>query len=158
MIRALLTSIGMLLILVTLGGGGMFFILYEFGQALPDYRQLANYKPPVMTRVHAGDGRLLAEYALEKRVFVPVSAMPKKLIQAFLAAEDKNFYIHAGIDIQGVVRAILVNLKNLGTSRRLVGASTITQQVAKNQNEPLKFPLVLLREMISSCVARDIII
>ncbi len=132
MIRALLTYIGMLLLFVAVGVGGALFIFYKFGQKLPEYRQLSNYKPPVMTRVHAGDGRLLAEYALEKRVFVPVSAMPKILIKAFLAAEDKNFYTHFGIDIAGIARAIVINLRNLGSSRRLVGASTITQQVAKN--------------------------
>ncbi len=132
MIRALLTTLGTLLLLAVIGAGGGLFIFYKFGQALPDYRQLADYEPPVMTRVHAGDGRLLAEYAVEKRVFVPIGAMPKKVIQAFLAAEDQNFYSHQGVDFTGVARAVLVNLKNLGSSRRLVGASTITQQVAKN--------------------------
>jgi penicillin-binding protein 1A len=132
MIRALLTTLGMLLILAVIGAGGALFVFYKFGQALPDYRQLADYEPPVMTRVHAGDGRLLAEYAVEKRVFVPIGAMPKRVIRAFLAAEDKNFYNHAGVDFTGVARAVLINLKNLGSSRRLVGASTITQQVAKN--------------------------
>ena len=133
MIRALLTTLGMLLILAVIGAGGALFVFYKFGQALPDYRQLADYEPPVMTRVHAGDGRLLAEYAVEKRVFVPIGAMPKRVIQAFLAAEDKNFYTHAGrrLHRRGAC-GILVNLKNLGSSRRLVGASTITQQVAKN--------------------------
>ncbi|MBM09538.1 MAG: penicillin-binding protein [Magnetovibrio sp.] len=132
MVRVLLTSVGILLIFGALVVGGGISIFYKFGQALPDYRQLANYTPPVMTRIHAGDGRLLAEYAIEKRVFVPIGAMPKKLIQAFLAAEDQNFYRHVGIDIKGVLRAILVNVRNLGSSKRLVGASTITQQVAKN--------------------------
>ncbi|HER27217.1 MAG TPA: penicillin-binding protein 1A, partial [Rhodospirillales bacterium] len=96
------------------------------------YRQLADYEPPVMTRVHAGDGRLLAEYAIENRVFIPVQAMPKLVINAFLSAEDKNFYSHQGIDFLGVARAIIVNIKNIGKQRRKVGASTITQQVAKN--------------------------
>ncbi|MDD9877667.1 MAG: penicillin-binding protein 1A [Magnetovibrio sp.] len=132
MIRALLTTLGMLTIVAVLGAGGVLFVFYKYGQGLPDFRQLADYEPPVMTRVHAGDGRLLAEFAVEKRVFVPIKAMPKKVIQAFLAAEDKNFYIHPGIDFMGVGRAVLTNLKNLGSSRRLVGASTITQQVAKN--------------------------
>ncbi|MEK9752730.1 MAG: transglycosylase domain-containing protein, partial [Rhodospirillaceae bacterium] len=132
MIRALITTLGMLLIIGAAAAIGGVFIFYKFGQDLPDYRQLANYEPPVMTRVHAGDGRLLAEYAVEKRVFVPIGAMPKRVIQSFLAAEDKNFYSHAGIDPIGVARAIIVNLKNVGSERRLVGASTITQQVAKN--------------------------
>ena len=132
MLRALLTTLGMLLICAVIGAGGVLYLFYKYGQALPDYRQLADYEPPVMTRVHAGDGRLLAEYAVEKRVFIPIKAMPKRVIQAFLSAEDKNFYDHPGIDFMGIGRAVVVNLKNLGRSRRLVGASTITQQVAKN--------------------------
>ena len=132
MFRAFVTTLGMLLIFAVMGAGGALFIFYKYGQELPDYRQLADYEPPVMTRVHAGDGRLLAEYAVEKRVFIPIKAMPKQLIQAFLAAEDKNFYSHPGVDFLGVARAILTNLKNVGSSRRLVGASTITQQVAEN--------------------------
>ena len=85
-----------------------------------------------MTRVHAGDGRLLAEFAHEKRVFVPVEAIPRRVIQAFLAAEDKNFYSHAGVDPLSIVRAVITNLERLMHERRPVGASTITQQVAKN--------------------------
>ena len=132
MVRALLTVVGLLLIAGILGAGGALYGFYKFGQDLPEHRQLADYEPPVMTRIHAGDGRLLAEYAIEKRVFVPLPAMPKRVTQAFLAAEDKNFYHHMGIDPMGVLRAVLVNIKNIGSSRRPVGASTITQQVAKN--------------------------
>lgn len=108
------------------------YIFYTFGRGLPDYTQLADYEPPVMTRVQAGDGRLLVEYAIQKRVFVPITAIPKKVINAFLAAEDKNFFYHPGIDFTGVARAVLVNVKNLLQDKRLVGASTVTQQVAKN--------------------------
>ncbi|MBL6932418.1 MAG: penicillin-binding protein 1A [Rhodospirillales bacterium] len=132
MFRALLTFFGFLIILAFVGVGGVIYVFNKFGQDLPDYRQLANYEPPVMTRVHAGDGRLLAEYAIEKRVFVPIQAMPKRVVNAFLSAEDHNFYNHQGIDFVGVTRAIIINLKNLGKQRRMVGASTITQQVAKN--------------------------
>jgi len=132
MIRALLTTLGTLFLLAAIGAGGAVYVFHKFGRDLPEYRQLADYEPPVMTRVHAGDGRLLAEYAVEKRVFVPIRAMPRRVIQAFLAAEDKNFYEHPGIDFLGVVRAVIVNVKNLGSNRRPVGASTITQQVAKN--------------------------
>jgi penicillin-binding protein 1A len=132
MFRALITFLGLLIILAFIGVGGMIYVFNKFGQDLPDYRQLADYEPPVMTRVHAGDGRLLAEYAIEKRVFVPIRAMPRRVVNAFLSAEDHNFYSHPGIDFVGVARAIIVNLKNLGKSRRMVGASTITQQVAKN--------------------------
>ena len=125
-----------LAILVLFGGivvaGGGFYAVYHYGRGLPDYRQLADYEPPVVTRVHAGDGRLLAEYAREHRVFVPIAAMPKRVINAFLAAEDKNFFQHPGVDVVGVLRAAVTNLINIGSDRRLQGASTITQQVAKN--------------------------
>ena len=132
MLRALATIVGILLILALVGAGAGVYVFLSFGRDLPDFRQLADYEPPVMTRVYAGDGRLLSELAVERRVFVPVKAMPRRVVQAVLSAEDKTFYTHAGIDILGVVRATLINLKNLGSSRRLVGASTITQQVAKN--------------------------
>ncbi len=132
MIKALGTLLGLLLLVAILGAGGVIYIFHSFGRNLPDYRQLADYEPPVMTRVYAGDGRLLSEYAIEKRAFVPIMAMPSRLVQAFLSAEDKNFYNHSGVDILGIVRAALINIKNIGSHRRLVGASTITQQVAKN--------------------------
>lgn len=122
-----------LLVLAAAGiGGGTLWVLHTFGRDLPDYRQLADYDPEVMTRVHAGDGRLLAEFAVEKRAFVPIEAMPQRVIDAFLSAEDKSFYAHSGIDFSGVARAILTNIQNLATGRRPVGASTVTQQVAKN--------------------------
>ena len=114
------------------GAGGVLFIFHNYGRGLPEYRQLADYEPPVMTRVYGGDGRLLAEYATEKRIFVPIKATPKRVIQSFLAAEDKNFYIHPGVDVLSVIRAALTNVRNIGSSNRPVGASTITQQVAKN--------------------------
>ena len=117
---------GLILVVATI------WIFWQYGRDLPDYRQLTNYSPPVTTRVHAGDGSLLAEYAVEKRAFVPVSSIPKQVINAFLSAEDKNYYQHPGIDIFGVLRALLTNLRNYGKGRRPVGASTITQQVAQN--------------------------
>ena len=122
----------LLLRLVLGAGGGGLYLLYRFGRELPDYQQLAVYEPPTVTRVHAGDGRLLAEYAVEKRVFVPVSATPRRVIEAFLSAEDKNFYVHPGVDVVGVARALITNLRSLGDDRRPVGGSTITRQVAKN--------------------------
>lgn len=106
--------------------------LWEYASQLPDYHQLAKYEPAVTTRLYAGDGRLLMEYANEKRLFVPVDKIPDKVKQAFISAEDKNFYHHAGIDYFGIARALVGNLKNIGTGRRPAGASTITQQVAKN--------------------------
>ena len=121
---------------VLLGGlialGGVLWGLHHFGRGLPDYKQLADYEPPVMTRVHAGDGRLLSEYARQRRVFVPIDAMPRRVIKAFLSAEDKNFYTHPGIDFIGLAKAVIDNVRNLAQNRRPRGASTITQQVAKN--------------------------
>lgn len=107
-------------------------ILYKFGQDLPDYSQLKDYRPPVVTRVHAGDGRFLAEFAEEKRIFVPVNEMPDLVKEAFISAEDQDFYTHKGIDPKAIARAVLTNARNFGSGRRPVGASTITQQVAKN--------------------------
>ena len=106
--------------------------LWYFGQGLPDYMKLSNYEPSITTRLYAGDGSMMKEYAYEKRIFVPIDTVPEKVKQAFIAAEDQNFYSHRGIDLTGIARAIVINLKNIGRGRRLVGASTITQQVAKN--------------------------
>ena len=99
---------------------------------IPDYRQLENYEPPVTTRLFAGDGQVMMEYAAEKRLFVPIEKIPDRVKQAFIAAEDKHFYQHSGLDYLGIIRAVLGNLKKMGTGRRPAGASTITQQVAKN--------------------------
>ena len=125
-------SFVILLLLAGVAAGGVLYGLYHYGRGLPDYQQLADYEPPTVTRFHAGDGRLLAEYAIEKRVFVPIDAIPKRVIEAFLAAEDKAFFEHAGIDFRGILRAAVTNIKGLGGKRRPVGGSTITQQVAKN--------------------------
>ena len=107
-------------------------LIWHYSQDLPDYSQLKNYEPPVMTRVHASDGSLLGEYAKQRRLYLPIQAVPKLVINAFLAAEDKNFYEHGGIDYSGMARAALLYLQNYGSNRRPQGASTITQQVAKN--------------------------
>jgi penicillin-binding protein 1A len=106
--------------------------LGEVTRDLPDYEVLANYSPPVMTRVHADNGSLIGEYARERRLFLPIQAIPDRVKAAFLSAEDKNFYQHPGVDFQGLIRAIATNVQNMGSGRRPVGASTITQQVAKN--------------------------
>ncbi|WP_375461992.1 penicillin-binding protein 1A [uncultured Enterovirga sp.] len=111
-----------------LAGLGAGYFLWKFSQDLPNHAALANYEPPVTTRVHAADGSLLAEYARERRLYLPIQAVPKLVIGAFLSAEDKNFYKHSGIDPEGIVRAALNNFR----SGRRQGASTITQQVAKN--------------------------
>ncbi|MEC7208478.1 MAG: transglycosylase domain-containing protein, partial [Pseudomonadota bacterium] len=112
--------------------GGLLWVFWTWGQDLPDYSQLAEYEPPVATRVYAGNGALLAEFATQKRLFVPVKAMPPQLIHAFLSAEDKSFFSHPGVDPVALVRASMTNLAALGSGRRPIGASTITQQVAKN--------------------------
>ena len=119
-------------VLAIIGAGLGVWGLYHYGRGLPDYRELAQYKPPTVTRVHAGDGRLLEEYATQRRVYVPVDAIPQRVKDAFLAAEDKHFYQHFGINPLALARAVVTNIRNIGTGRRLIGASTITQQVAKN--------------------------
>src|SRR5882724_205716 len=107
-------------------------LIWHYSRDLPDYSQLQDYEPPVMTRVHASDGALLGEYSKERRLYLPIQAVPKLVINAFLAAEDKNFYEHGGIDFTGMARAAVLYAQNYGSNRRPQGASTITQQVAKN--------------------------
>ena len=109
-----------------------FSTLWYFSIGLPDYKKLSNYQPPISSRVYSDDGKLIAEYALQKRLFVPYESIPEIVINSFLSAEDKNFFNHPGIDAKGIVRAIFKNLKNISQNKRLEGASTITQQVAKN--------------------------
>lgn len=121
----LVSGLGSILILV--------LILLYFGRDLPDYNQLAHYEPPVVTRIHAGDGHLFKEYATEKRVFVPINTIPKHIVHTFLAVEDKNFYEHFGIDITGFLRAAIFNMFGFVSGKKsIMGGSTITQQVAKN--------------------------
>ncbi len=107
-------------------------ILWVFSNELPDYKFLQNYKPPVSSKVYSGNGELVSDFSKEKRIFVPYNAIPKKLVNAFLSSEDKNFFSHPGVDAKGVLRATLNNINNIINSKRLEGASTITQQVAKN--------------------------
>ncbi len=111
---------------------GILYILNHYGKDLPDYSQLAQYEPPIISRIYAGDGSLLSEFAKQKRLYIPISAVPPRLIQAYLSAEDKNFYTHGGLDYLGLMRAVVTNVKNVFTGGGKVGASTITQQVAKN--------------------------
>ena len=107
-------------------------VLWAFSNNLPDYKFLKSYKPPVSSKVYSGDGELVNDFSTEKRIFVPYAAISQKVINSFLSAEDKNFYSHPGVDAKGVLRAIIKNISNIVSSRRLEGASTITQQVAKN--------------------------
>jgi penicillin-binding protein 1A len=128
--RAMMALFSLGLVGLITGIGAVVALLYYFGQGLPDYHTLANYQPPIVTRAYASDGRLLAEFAIEKRVYVPIATVPKLVIHAFLSAEDKNFYSHSGIDPVGIFRAAISNLMH--HDQRKKGASTITQQVAKN--------------------------
>jgi len=109
-----------------------FSTLWYFSSDLPDYKILANYKPPISSRIHSGEGQLIAEYALQKRLFIPYDSIPQNVIYSFLSAEDKNFFLHPGVDVKSITRAIIKNIKNIYSEKRLEGASTITQQVAKN--------------------------
>ena len=127
---AWLTALGIFGLVAAIGG--IVVLLQVYGENLPDYEKLTEYSPDVATRIYAADGRLLNEFATERRVFVPIRAIPDQVKEAFISAEDKNFYTHTGIDPVGVARAIVTNLKNYGSGRRPEGASTITQQVAKN--------------------------
>lgn len=106
--------------------------VWQISQELPEYRQLEKYEPAVTTRLYAGDGQVMMEYAAEKRLFVPEDKIPELVKQAFISAEDKTFYHHFGVDFVGIIRAVLTNIKHLGSGKRPSGASTITQQVAKN--------------------------
>ena len=119
-------------IMFLVGVGAAAGLLWHFSKDLPDYSQLQDYEPPVMTRVHAGDGSLVAEYANQRRLYIPIQAVPKMVISAFLSAEDKNFYEHNGLDFGGIIRAGVLYVQTYGSGRRPQGASTITQQVAKN--------------------------
>lgn len=123
---------GVALMMVAAAGAG--YLLWQASKDLPSYERLAEYEPPVMTRIHAHDGSLISEFARERRIFVPVNSIPKRVLGAFLSAEDRRFYEHGGIDFQGVARAVYaaVETKLRGGKKRTQGASTITQQVAKN--------------------------
>ncbi len=125
-----LLSFGLLLLGV--GAVATILIFDHYSRDLPDYSYLKDYQPPILSRIYADDGRMMATIAAEQRIFVPVKAIPKRVIDAFLAAEDQDFYQHNGVDYTGILRAVFVNLENLGRDRRPMGASTITQQVAKN--------------------------
>ncbi|TIP86287.1 MAG: penicillin-binding protein 1A [Mesorhizobium sp.] len=132
MIRLIGYFFGIGTALALLVAAGVAIYISHLSKDLPDYEVLAKYEPPVTTRIHASDGALMAEYARERRLYLPIQAVPDRVKAAFLSAEDKNFYNHPGIDMTGLGRAVMVNLQNFGSGKRQVGASTITQQVAKN--------------------------
>ena len=122
LILILLTSVIFLSVIIS--------ILWTYSNKLPDYKYLKSYKPPVSSKLYSGNGVLVSDFSSEKRIFVPYSAISQTIINAFLSAEDKNFFNHPGVDAKGVIRAIKNNIFNILYSKRLEGASTITQQVA----------------------------
>ena len=117
----------------------LFSAFWYFSAGLPDYKKLSNYEPSVLSRVYTENGELIAEFSIEKRLFIPFDSIPEKVINSFLSAEDKNFFQHPGVDAKGVTRAFIKNIKNIFSNRRLEGASTITQQVAKTFYLQMKF-------------------
>lgn len=132
MVRLIGYFFGIGTVLMLLAAGGVALYVGSLSKDLPDYEVLAKYEPPVMTRVHASDGSLMAEFARERRMYLPIQAVPNRVKAAFISAEDKTFYEHHGLDFGGLARAVITNVKNMGSGRRPMGASTITQQVAKN--------------------------
>ncbi len=131
--NALIKKVSLLLIVIVLGVFvSIIVILWTYSNKLPDYKFLNNYKPPVSSKLYSGSGELVSDFSSEKRIFVPYNSIPKVVINAFLSAEDKNFFSHPGVDAKGIVRATINNISNVIYSKRLEGASTITQQVAKN--------------------------
>ncbi|HET8996591.1 MAG TPA: PBP1A family penicillin-binding protein [Acetobacteraceae bacterium] len=131
--RGLLVAfLGLMLLGLVVGSGGAYFLWLHFSANLPSVDGLKNYQPKEMSRVFAGNDRLLADLAAERRIFMPINAIPKRVQEAFVSAEDQNFWVHGGIDPAAIVRAGLTDLMRIGTGRRPLGASTITQQVVKN--------------------------
>jgi penicillin-binding protein 1A len=124
--------IGTIFFTVLLFITGLVWVFWSYGQNLPDYSQLSKYEPPVVSRVYASDGALLDEFATEKRLFVPIQSIPSIVKEAFLSSEDKDFYNHLGLDFKAIIRAALTNVQNYNSGKRAIGASTITQQIAKN--------------------------
>ena len=132
MIKQLKKFLILCIFLSTLGVAGIISVLWYYSNDLPDYKFLKNYKPPISSKLYSNDGQLLSEFSSEKRIFVPYNSIPTLVINSFLSAEDKNFFKHPGVDAKGVLRAVVNNISNILSSKRLEGASTITQQVAKN--------------------------
>ena len=128
LLKKFIVIISSLLLLITLV---IFVVLWTFSNSIPDYSFLKNYKPPVSSNMYSGEGDLVADFSKEKRIFVPYESIPKNVINSFLSAEDKNFFSHPGVDAKGLMRAVVKNINNVLNSKRLEGASTITQQVAK---------------------------
>lgn len=161
MYKSLFFCLKIFAVLILAGCGITAYIIYHYSRDLPDYSQLARYYPPSVTRIYSRNGKLMEEYAFERRVFVPINSVPSSLIESFIAAEDKNFYNHPGVDLLGIVRAAFLNISNYLHHRRMEGASTITQQVVKNfllTNEvslERKIKEAILSYMISRVFTKD---
>ncbi|XVN41564.1 MAG: penicillin-binding protein 1A [Rickettsia endosymbiont of Argas persicus] len=161
MYKSLLFCLKVLAILTLIGCGVIAYVIYYYSRDLPDYSQLAKYYPPSVTCIYSRDGKLMEEYAFERRVFVPIDSVPSSLKESFIAAEDKNFYTHPGVDLFGIIRAAFFNISNFLRHRRMEGASTITQQVVKNfllTNEvsfQRKIKEAILSYMISRVFTKD---
>ena len=133
MVRKIFAGLmGLTVIGGVVGVGGGFALYQHYSAELPDHATLTHYQPPMMSRVYAADSRLLAELATERRIFVPYDAMPEQVKRAFISAEDQNFLVHRGVDPIAIARAAAVDIMQYGSGKRPIGASTITQQVAKN--------------------------
>lgn len=161
MYKSLFFCLKIFILLILIGCGVVAYIIYHYSRDLPDYSQLAKYYPPSVTRIYSRDGKLMEEYAFERRVFVPINSIPSSLKESFIAAEDKNFYNHPGVDLFGIIRAAFLNISNFLHHRRMEGASTITQQVVKNfllTNEvsfQRKIKEAILSYMISRVFTKD---
>jgi penicillin-binding protein 1A len=161
LLRFFIFCIKTVTLLVTIGSVVGAYVIYHYSRDLPDYGQLKQYYPPSITRMYSADGKLIEEYAREHRIFVPISSIPKSLIEAFIAAEDKNFYHHPGIDISSIVRAAFTNILHVINKRRVEGGSTITQQVVKNflltseRSLERKIKEAILSYMISQVFTKD---
>lgn len=132
MLRLLGYFFGIGVVMFLLVAAGVFIYIGDLSKDLPDYEVLASYEPPVTTRIHSSDGQLMGEFARQRRLFIPIQAVPDRVKAAFLSAEDKNFYQHQGVDFLALARAMVTNIQNYRNDKRMIGASTITQQVAKN--------------------------
>ncbi len=150
MMRLLSALFSLGLVAVALAIAAVAAIFSSYSKDLPDYSYLKDYQPPTLSRVYADDGRMMATIAAEQRIFVPIKEIPQRVIDAFLSAEDQDFYQHHGVDYLGILRATLINAKNIGRDRHPMGASTITQQVAKN--------MLLSNEVSMSRKVREIIL
>jgi penicillin-binding protein 1A len=148
-------------ILALIGSALVFYLFFYYSKDLPDYTQLENYYPPATTRIYSSDGKLMEEFALEHRIFVPIRSIPKFVTEAFIAAEDRNFYTHPGVDVFSIIRSLFQGITKVSQGKRMAGGSTITQQVVKNflltseRSLERKIKEAILSYMISKTFSKD---